>query len=225
MHTKVTAVILDIDGTLLFSNDEHAQAFVDAAQALRLPADFNTVRRLIGKGGDKLIPEAFGVSIDSEIGKKLDTSKGEIFRARYLPHLRPTPGARELLSRLRDDRANLIVATSANKEDVDLLLDRAGVRDLVHEIVSSDDVEASKPDPDIVQAAVEKSGEPAGRVVMLGDTPYDVEAALRAGIRIIGVRCGGWADDLLKGAAAVYADPADVLAHYEESPLVVDRVK
>jgi len=212
-------VILDIDGTLLSSNDAHARAYADAAQSLGITPDFEKIRRLIGKGGDKLLPEAFGISAESDLGEHLDELKGEIFRSRYLPSLQPTAGARELLTRLRQDGVQLIVATSASKEDVRLLLQRAGVQDLIQQTVSSDDVEASKPDPDIVHAAAEKSGQPAKQLIMLGDTPYDVEAARRAGIEIIAVRSGGWTDHDLEGAAAVYEDPADLLAHYSQSPL------
>jgi phosphoglycolate phosphatase-like HAD superfamily hydrolase len=112
-----------------------------------------------------------------------------------------------------------VVATSADGADLKGLLEQAGVRDLIEESTSSGDVEASKPDPDIVVAALEKSGAAAHEVVMLGDTPYDVEAASRAGVRIIGVRCGGWNDRELRGAVAVYDDPEDLLAHYGESVL------
>jgi HAD superfamily hydrolase (TIGR01509 family) len=217
--TRVRAVILDIDGTLLLSNEAHARAFVDSAREMGIDADFETVRRLIGKGGDKLIPEAFGFEKESERGKKLDGRKGEIFRERYLPTLEAAPGARALLRRLRDDGRTLVVATSSDNADLKGLLAQAGVLDLVEDATSASDVEESKPDPDVVHSALEKAGAPAEAVVMLGDTPYDVEAASRAGVRIIGVRCGGWSERDLRGAAAVYDDPEDLLAHYAESLL------
>jgi HAD superfamily hydrolase (TIGR01509 family) len=212
-------VILDIDGTLLLSNDAHARAFVDAAAELGIQADFETIRRLIGMGGDKLIPAAFGFQKESKQGKKLDRRKGEIFRERYLPTLEPAPGARALLEHLRRDGIGLVVATSSDAADVNALLEQAGVRDLIEDATSAGDVEASKPDPDVVHAALRKTGAPARAVVMLGDTPYDVEAASRALVRIIAVRCGGWGDRDLRGAVAVYDDPEDLLAHYAESPL------
>lgn len=215
---RVRAVILDIDGTLLLSNDAHAQAFVDSAREMGIEADFEKIRRLIGKGGDKLIPEVFGFEKESDQGKKLDGRKGEIFRERYLPSLEPAPGARALLERFRAEGRTLVVATSADEADLEGLLDRAGVRDLIEEATSASDVEESKPDPDVVQAALEKSGVPPDAVVMLGDTPYDVEAASRAGVRIIGVRTGGWTDRELRGSIAVYEDPEDLLAHYAASP-------
>ena len=112
--TELRLVILDIDGTLLLSNDAHARAFAEAGQRLGLHADFALVRRLIGKGGDKLIPEAFGVDSESELGKKLDETKGQIFRS-YAGTLRPTPGARELLMKLRANGINLAVGKLCGK--------------------------------------------------------------------------------------------------------------
>jgi len=212
--TELRLVILDIDGTLLLSNDAHARAFVEAGHSLGVHADYVLVRRLIGKGGDKLIPEAFGFDAESELGKKLDEAKGQIFRA-YVGTLRPAPGARELLVKLRSNGIKLVVASSAGKDDIKLLLEQAGVRDLIEEATSSDDAESSKPDPDIIQAALRKAGEDPRETIMIGDTPYDVEASLGAGVRIITVRCGGfWTDDDLRGSLFIFDDPADILAHF-----------
>ncbi|HEX2094706.1 MAG TPA: HAD family hydrolase [Longimicrobiaceae bacterium] len=218
--SRIRAVILDIDGTLVDSNDAHARAFLDAAEELGMEVPpFREVWRRIGMGGDKLIPEVWGFEKESEGGEKLDARKGEIFRERYLPKLEPTRGARALLHRLRDDGIKLVVATSAGEADVKGLLERAGVTDLIQEAASADEVEESKPDPDIVHAALEDAGFPPEQTVMLGDTPYDVEAARRAGVPIVALRCGGWGDEDLDGAVAVYDDPADLLEHYDESPV------
>jgi len=209
------AVLLDIDGTLLLSNDAHARAFLRAGAELGFTSTLSVIRRRIGKGGDKLIPEAFGVDAESPAGKELSELKKKIFKERYLPTLHPTRGARDLLSKLVEDRRKLIVATSAAEDEARQLLVQAGVDDLVTEMASADDAESSKPDPDILEAARDKIGESRNDVMMLGDTPYDVEAARRAGIRIVALRCGGWTDRDLWGALAVYNDPADVLSHYE----------
>lgn len=214
---KVKAVVLDIDGTLLLSNEAHARAFVDAAEEMGVPANYEHILHLIGMGGDKLIPKAFGFEQDSEQGARLDERKGEIFHERYLSTLEPTPGARALLERMRAEGLTLVVATSAGKADLEGLLDRAGVRDLIQESTTAGDVEATKPEPDVVEAALATAGHEAHEVVMIGDTPYDVAAASRAGVRIIGVRTGGWSDRDLRGAVAVYDDPEDLLAHYAES--------
>jgi len=213
--TKLRVVILDIDGTLLLSNDAHARAFVEAGKSLGLSADIRSIRPLIGKGGDKLIPEAFGFDAESEPGKKLQKAKDRMFRS-YAGSLQPAPGARELLMRLRADGIKLVVATSAGKDDVTFLLDQARVRDLIEGTTSSDDADSSKPDPDIVQAALRKSGEDARAAIMIGDTPYDVEAALRADVHVITVRCGGfWSDADFRGSLSTFNDPGDILAHYE----------
>jgi HAD superfamily hydrolase (TIGR01549 family) len=219
----ITLALLDIDGTLLLSNDAHARAFVEAGKALALNPGFDRIRRLIGKGGDKLIPEAFGFEHDSKPGKKLSEEKDRIFKS-YLPTLQPAPGARAFLSRLREDNIELVVATSAGKDDVAQLLKQAGVHDLIEDATSSDDAESSKPDPDIIHAALRKAGKDARSTIMVGDTPYDVEAARLADVRIITVRCGGlWTDADLRGSIAIYNDPADILAHYEQSPFGVSR--
>ena len=111
------------------------------------------------------------------------------------------------------------MATSAGEEDLKGLLERAGIRDLIEDATSASDVEESKPDPDVVEAALRQAGQPAERAVMIGDTPYDVEAAGRAGVRIIAVRSGGWGDEELRGAVGVFDHPADILANYERTPL------
>ena len=215
--SRIRAVILDVDGTLIDSNAAHAQAYVDAGKELGYDLDFEEVRRLIGMGGDKLLPRAAGLEEESEEGQKITDRKREIFKERYLPKLKPTPGARQLLHRLRDDGMKLVVATSAKKDEMGALLEQAEVADLIQDATSSSDAEESKPDPDIVEAALEQAGFPVDQVVMIGDTPYDVEAAGRAGVRIIAVRTGGWDDPDLKGAIAVYEDPRDLLEQFDDS--------
>ncbi|MBA2572738.1 MAG: HAD family hydrolase [Gemmatimonadetes bacterium] len=218
MSKQPNAVILDIDGTLIDSNDAHARAYEDAGRELGFDIPFERVRPLIGKGGDKVLPEVTGIEEDSPDGERITERKGEIFRERYLPTLKPLPGARQLLHRFRDDTMKLVIATSAGKDDLKGLLEQAGVADLIQDATSADDAEESKPDPDIVLAALKQAGFPPEEIVMIGDTPYDVEAATRAGVRIVGVRCGGWGDQDLQGAIAVYDDPADLLDRYDESP-------
>src|SRR5262249_20622494 len=143
----------------------------------------------------------------------------EFFKERYLPKLRPTPGAEALVRHLRERGHRLVAATSAKQDELDGLLRVCGCDGLLDGATSSDDADSSKPDPDIVQAALKQLGRPAREAAMIGDTPYDVEAAGGAGVATIALRCGGWRDDDLKGAAAIYDDPADLLRHYDESPL------
>ena len=211
-------VLLDVDGTLIDSNDAHAHAWVDVCKEFGKECDYAEIRAMIGMGGDKLMPKAFGMEHDSPEGKKMSERRSEIFLERYLPTLKPFPKARDLLVRMREDGHVLVVATSAKSDEMKKLLEVAGVGDLLEEATSSSDAENSKPDPDIVEAALEKSDAAAEDAIMLGDTPYDVAAATGAGVAIVAVRCGGWGDEELTGAIATYADPADILLNYEESP-------
>lgn len=213
------AVLLDVDGTLVDSNTAHARAWADTLEESGMPVPVERVRRLIGMGGDKLLPELTGIDVDSKRGEELVARRTEIFKSRYLPTLRALPGARELLQRLRDEDIALVVATSAGTEELGGILEVAGLDDLLPKRTSSDDAERSKPDPDIVAAALKKSGARARDTIMLGDTPYDVEAATRAGVGIIGFRSGGWDDAALEGALACYDHPADLLAALDDSPL------
>jgi HAD superfamily hydrolase (TIGR01509 family) len=212
-------VIFDIDGTLVDSNDAHAQSWVDTFAEADYEVPFEVVRPLIGMGADKLLPKTIGIRHDSKEGKKLLKRRSEIFRKSYLPRLRPFPGARSLVLRVRDDGLKAIVATSAKDEELQGLLRAAEVDDLMEERATASDAKRSKPDPDIVEAAIEESGVPSDNAVMIGDTPYDVEAATRAGVRAIAFRSGGWDDASLKGAAQIYDGPADLLAHYDASLL------
>jgi len=212
------AVIFDVDGTLVDSNDAHAHAWVRALGERGRRVEFSRVRPLIGMGSDKLLPAVAGLAADSPEGRAIVDRRREIFLEEYVPRLRPTRGARELLEWLRDDRLELYVASSANADELEPLLRVAGAEKMIESVASSDAAPRSKPDPDIVRAALDRTGCPAGDVIMIGDTPYDVEAALRAGISIIALRSGGWSDRDLAGAAAIYQDPADLLDHYDVSP-------
>ena len=213
------AVLLDIDGTLIDSNDAHAQAWVDVGEEFGYDVDFDHVRWLVGMGGDKVLPELTGLDQDSAEGKQVLERRGEIFRNNYLAGLRPFPETRALLEQIARDGMQLVVATSASEEDLKALLKQAGIADLIDQAANSDDAEESKPAPDIVEAAMKRAEVAPGEAIMIGDTPYDVAAATRAGVPIIAVRCGGWETDELKGALAIYDDPADLLASYSESPL------
>jgi phosphoglycolate phosphatase-like HAD superfamily hydrolase len=218
--TALHTVLLDVDGTLIDSNDAHARAWVDSLAAHGYVVPFETIRPLIGKGGDKILPEVTGLDPESGEAERIGRSRSEIFLERELPTLRATPGARALLEHMLARGLDLVVATSAKAEEVEAILTQAGVADLIRTASSSDDAERSKPDPDIIRAALRKAGRPAAHSAMLGDTPYDVEAAARARVPSIALRCGGWwSDDALRGAAALYDDPADLLAHFDESPL------
>jgi HAD superfamily hydrolase (TIGR01509 family) len=156
---------------------------------------------------------------DGQLGQKIAERRTRIFLAEYLPKLKPTRGARDLLLNLKERNCKLIVATSAKGDELQRLLAAAHVDDLIEHAATSDDAEESKPDPDIVHAALEKAHAAPGAAVMIGDTPYDILAAHAAGVRIVAVRCGGWHEPELNDAQGVYDDPADILAHLEDEPL------
>src|SRR5436305_3865330 len=151
----IRGVILDVDGTLVDSNDAHAKAWVEAFAEHGVRVPFDQVRRLIGMGGDKLMPKVSGIQADSPQGQQISKRRGEIFLSQYLPHLRPCPGARELLHHMRDEGLKLVVASSAKKGELKPLLKICGADEVIEDKTSSDDADRSKPDPDIVHAALD----------------------------------------------------------------------
>ncbi len=220
---RFRGVIFDVDGTLIDSNDAHARAWVDALAEAGIDVPFEQVRRLIGMGGDKLMPEVCTIEQESPQGKQISEHRTEIFKTRYQPTVQGFPEAAALLKRLAEDGYKLGVATSAKEDELQDLLRIASANDFFTITTTSSDAEQSKPEPDIVQAALARMELQPDEAVMIGDTPYDIEAATKAGVPIIAVRCGGWNDPDLKGAVAVYDNLADLLATYDESPLATER--
>lgn len=213
-------VILDVDGTLVLSNDAHAQAWVDAFAAYGYEVPFEQVRPLIGMGGDQVIPKVMpGLTKDEGDGKAISERRKELIINKYGPKLQTANGARQLVQHMKDAGLQLIVASSATSQELEVLLKVAQVDDLLKEITTSSDAEASKPAPDIVEAALSKLKMQPDQVLMIGDTPYDIKSASAAGVGVIAVRCGDFNDAQLAGAKAIYDDPADLLAHYADSPL------
>jgi HAD superfamily hydrolase (TIGR01549 family) len=216
----VSGVILDVDGTLVLSNDAHARAWVEAFVAYGYDIKFEQIRPLIGMGGDQIIPRLVAeLNGKDGTGKQIADHRKELILKKFGAHLSPTKGARDLVQKMQTEGLHLIIASSATEQEMDILLKVAQVDDLLHEVTTSSDAEASKPEPDIVEAALSKANLAADRTVMLGDTPYDIEAAAKAGVGVIAFRTGGFSDEQLSGAIAIYNDPADLLAQYDQSPL------
>jgi HAD superfamily hydrolase (TIGR01509 family) len=198
-------VLCDVDGTLIDSNGAHADAWTQALIEHGVEVRVGDIRRLIGMGGDKLLPAVAHVEESSPIGAAIGRRKKELFNA-ALPGLLPTAGARSLLDYLRDRDIDLVVATSADDRE------QAGLEDLFSAHTTKDDAAESKPDPDIVHAALARVQARPESAVMVGDTPYDIEAAHRAGVAAIALRCGGyWTDADLRGAIEICDDPAGLL--------------
>ncbi len=213
-------VLLDLDGTLIDSNDAHAHTWVTALAASGFDIPFARVRRLIGMGGDKLLPEVAQLTKDSPQGQRISADWERIFTRDYQPHLRPFPQVRALVQRLREAGLQVAIASSSQAAQLDALLKVADIADLLDDMTSSDDAAQSKPAPDIVGAARRKIGLAPTETLLLGDTPYDIAAARQAGVRTVAVRCGGWDDVDLTGAVAIYDDPADLLTRFGTSPFV-----
>ena len=218
VDTRITAVLFDVDGTLIDSNDAHAAAWVQAFTEHGIEVDPIQVRRSIGMGGDKLMPAVSGIEEESPLGAKIAGQRGRIFKTEFLPHLKPLPGAADLVAAVAR-RYVAVAASSAQKDDLIPLLDIAGTRSLLDAWTSSDDAEQSKPAPDIVHAALQRAKAAATNAVMIGDTPYDIAAARKAGVRVVAFRSGGWLDPDLTGAIEIYDGPWDLLARFEQSLL------
>jgi HAD superfamily hydrolase (TIGR01509 family) len=218
----IKAVLFDVDGTLIDSVDLHARAWQEALAHFGYEVAFEAVRSQIGKGGDQLMP-VFVPKKDLESrGEELETYRGDLFKRKYLPWVRPFPSVRELFQRLRADDKKLVLASSGKADEVKRYIDIAGIADLIDASTSSDEVERSKPYGDIFAAALAKAA-PAGaeEALVVGDTPYDAEAAGKVGLRTVGVLCGGFpeADLRAAGCTGIFKDPADLLACYGQSPL------
>ena len=215
----LSAVLFDVDGTLVDSNDAHARAWVQAFAEAGITVTFEEVRWRIGMGGDKLMPEVSGIREDTPDGQRISRRRREIFKTEFLPHLHAFRDAGRLVDAIKARGFTVVAASSAKKDELGPLLKIAGVDGPMDDATSSDDAEESKPDPDIVQAALERASARASEAVMIGDTPYDLQAAARAGVAGIAFRCGGWRDPDLRGAVAIYDGPWDLLAQLDESPL------
>jgi HAD superfamily hydrolase (TIGR01509 family) len=208
----VQGMILDNDGTLVLSNDAHARAWQEALNAFGHDIPYEAIRQLVGMGGDQLLPRLVpGLTADSPEGQRIAERRKTIFMQHYLPQLVAAPGARDLVIALQQRGMRLLVGSSAKADELDALLRVAGVADVLPDRTTAADAQHTKPAPDLVQVAIERLGLPTAQIAMLGDSPYDLQAAQQAGIPLVAVRCGGFSDADLAGAYAIYDDPQDVL--------------
>ena len=212
------AAILDIDGTLVDTNYHHTIAWYRAFRQNEVVLPIWRIHRHIGMGGDQLV-EALG-------GERLENEKGDDIRAaesvlygELIGEVEPLEGARGLIEDLKERGHAVVLASSAKKHEVEHYLDLLDARELADDWTTSDDVEATKPEPDLVVAAVEKAG--GGEAVMVGDSTWDCEAAKRAGLDTIAVLTGGFSEAELReaGAVAVYFSIADLRESLDETPL------
>jgi membrane protein len=214
------AILLDIDGTLVDSNDAHVEAWRQAFRQHGYDFEPAEIHEQIGKGSDNLLP-TMTPDAPEQVRDALDHAHGEIYKRDFLPNVRPFPGARDLLVKARDAGKAVVLATSASRAELDHYVQLLDAADIIHGATSKDDVAHSKPCPDIFEAAVQEAGVAASEAVVIGDTPYDIVAARRSGVDAIAVRSGGFPEAELAAErpVAIYDDVAALLAGFDRSPI------
>jgi len=220
----IGAVLFDVDGTLIDSNDLHAAAWVDTFSHFGVEVSFEDAHSQIGKGGDNLIPALVPPELAEGKQEEMEEFRSELFQRDYLPRVVPFPGVRELFERLTADGKKIVLASSAKAAEVSFHKSVIGAGDLIASTTSADDVAHSKPDPDIFAAALAKVAPlTASEVVVVGDSPFDMEAAGKIGVATIGFLSGGFPEEVLRkaGASEIYEGPEDLLRNYERSLLII----
>ena len=219
--TEQRIAVLDVDGTLVDSNYQHAMAWYRALRSLDETFPIWRIHRLIGMGGDKLVTSLGGDELEARIGDEARERQGKEVDA-LLDEIAPLPGARDLLVAIRERGHRLVLASSGQQRHVDFALDLLDAREIADAWTSSADAERTKPAPDLLQVALKKLGaSPDAPSVMIGDSVYDVEAAKNAGMPAIAVRSGGFGDDELRDAGAIdiYDTPGDLAAALDDIDL------
>jgi HAD superfamily hydrolase (TIGR01549 family) len=215
------AVIFDIDGTLVDSVNLHARAWQEAFAHFGHQVEFSAVRSQIGKGGDQLMPVFLSKEEIDRRGQEIEEYRSKLYKQQYLPKVRGFPEVRQLIERIKGNGLQIVLASSAKSDELQTYKQIARIEDLIDEETSADDAEKSKPHPDIFKAALDRLGIAASEAIVVGDSPYDAQAAGKIGLRTIGVLCGGFPEtDLRKaGCIAIYLDPADLLRRFDQSVL------
>jgi HAD superfamily hydrolase (TIGR01509 family) len=210
--------ILDVDGTLVETNYHHAIAWYRAFTQNGVELPVWRIHRAIGMGGDQLVRALAGDEVEDEKGDDIRDAEKVLYMA-MIHEVRPLPGAGRLLETLKERGHRVVLASSAKKEEIEHYVDLLGAREIVDAWTSSADVERTKPDPDLVQTAIEKVG--GGDAVMLGDSVWDIEAAKRVRVPTIAVRTGGFGHDELvaAGAACVFESLDELIDSLQDTPL------
>ena len=203
---ELQAILLDIDGTLIDSNDKHAHCWVEAFAHFGKQVAWDDVRVQIGKGGDLLVPDTLDARGMQKFGEPLKKYRGELWKEKYMHGVRPFPGAVDAMHALHDRGLKLALASSSNPEEVEYYVELLGVGDLLKGTTSKEDAELSKPSPEIFQAALERVKSDPARTLAVGDTPYDIVAAHRTPVPIAAVLCGGFPRETLTKAEFLFDD-------------------
>lgn len=217
----IKAILFDIDGTLVDSNDMHVLAWEEAFAGIGAAFDRETLHDQIGKGTDMLVP-ALLPHLDAAAREDLGDAHSAIFKAKFLDEAKPFPGAHDLLAHANGRGQSILLASSASSGELDHYIGLLEARELVEASTSGDDVAHTKPAPDIFATAMARiPGIGVHEAIVVGDSPYDMMAAEKCGIAAVAVRSGKFSDDALRraGAMAIYDDAAALLADYEDSPL------
>jgi len=216
----VEAALLDVDGTLIDSNYHHAIAWYRAFRRHDVVLPMWRIQRAIGMGGDQLVPALAGKEVDGERGDDIRAARDEIYNSGLIDEVAPLEGARELIADLKGHGLRVVLASSSPKDELERYLDLLDGRDLADGWTTKDDVERTKPAPDLILAALEKAKTTSA--VMVGDTPWDVEAATRAGVETVCVITGGWSKQELReaGAVAVFESVEELRHRLDETPLL-----
>jgi HAD superfamily hydrolase (TIGR01509 family) len=219
------AFLFDIDGTLIDSVDLHAHAWQETLAQFGFDVPYPDVRWQIGKGGDQLLPVFVPEDRLQKLKPIMEKYRGDLFKREYMPRVKPFPGVRDLFLRIRRDGHHIALASSATADELEEYKKLLNVDGLVDAQTSSADVDCSKPCPDVFEIASQRLGVEPARALVIGDTPYDAMAARGAGLRAIGVLCGGFPEDQLRkeGCLNIYRDPADLLDHYAELHALLTR--
>jgi HAD superfamily hydrolase (TIGR01509 family) len=212
--------ILDIDGTLVDTNYQHAVAWYRAFRQNDVVLPVWRIHRHIGMGGDQVIAALTDEKTEEAKGDDIRGAEKALYLA-MIEEVEPLEGARDLIERLKDAGKTVVMASSAKDDEVEHYLDLLDARELADDWTTSADVEATKPEPDLVKAALDKAGAEPDDAVMLGDTPWDCEAARRAGVETVALMTGGFSEQELgdAGAAAVFESLPELLERIEETPL------
>ncbi len=212
------AFLFDVDGTLIDSVDLHAKAWQEALAHFGFDVPYEQVRGQIGKGGDHLMPVFVPQDQLERMGEQLEKYRGELFKRKYLPEVKPFPGVRDLFLRIKDEGYRVALASSAKGDELESYKKLMNIDDLVDAETSSSDVESSKPSPDVFEAVMDRVKIEPNAAIVIGDTPYDAIAAGRAGLRTVGVLCGGFPERDLReaGCIEIYRDPVDLLGRFDQ---------
>ena len=218
----IRAAIFDLDGTLVDSNDLHVLAWQETFRHFGKEIPLERLREQIGKGGDQYLPVFLDENEMREFGGQADEYRGKIFKKKYLSRVRPFSKVRELFERLRESGKKIALASSGKEDEVRHYEKLLKIEDLTDSMTTADQVAHSKPHADVFIAALRTLGSPPpDEAIAIGDTPYDVAAAKKIGLPVIGVLCGGFSEEALRneGAISIFRDPADLLERFYQSPL------